>query len=359
MKQIYADWTCDVDCARFSSRKKRYDIRAAVFNWLMLSRTFKSARIAIFMITLTGGVALFAGPDDGLLALYPLNGNGADMSSGGHDGFVSSAVPTANRFGQDEKALLFDGTNSFVAVGDSSDLRLANTDFTIAAWIFETDRNPNYQDCIISKRGSGPGVGKPDDGRGWFFSVRGLREGVGNPGHLVYQVSGGQDPRALSTQTLSLNQWHHVGVVYHHASGTAELFIDGQWDSTTEGIPAPNPSTIAEMHIGNDSQLAYNNAYVFHGKISNLRIYGRALAQTEMTALYGAGLFINSTHFTGKTFDRVYGGLIPGQRVLVESSSDLAHWTPVETNQVNSAFFSLTHSVDPTVQMQFFRVSVP
>jgi hypothetical protein len=324
----------------------------------MLTRLYKTASTGVFLTMLAGAQLLFAGSNDGLIASYALNGDGADTSGSGHDGFLRKAIPTANRFDQDGKALLFDGTNSFIAVADSPDLRLADTDFTITAWIFETDRNANYQDCIVSKRGpAGAGLGIPGDGRGWILAVRGCREGVGTAGHLVYQASGGEDPRAFSTQSLSLNQWYHVGVVYHRASATVELFVNGQLDSTTAGIPAPNPSTAAEMHIGNDSQLAYHNAYVFHGKISSIRIYDRALTIPEMTALYGTGLFINGTRFVGRELTRTYGGVSPGQSLIVESSSDLMHWAPVETNLVTGTAFSLTNFVDPSISAQFFRVS--
>jgi hypothetical protein len=64
----------------------------------------------------------------GLIADYPLDGSGKDASGNGHDGVVENPTPTANRFGQDQKALLFDGTNCFVAVPDAPDLRLAAGD---------------------------------------------------------------------------------------------------------------------------------------------------------------------------------------------------------------------------------------
>ena len=122
-----------------------------------------------------------------MLAYYPLNGDGTDASGHGHDGVVVAATPTENRFGQSGKALLFDGTNSFVSVPDAPDLRLSSTDFTITAWIFETERDAHFNDCIISKRGpAGPGRGQPGDGRGWIISVRGLRHPP-STGHVVYQ----------------------------------------------------------------------------------------------------------------------------------------------------------------------------
>jgi hypothetical protein len=311
------------------------------------------------VVTLAGNGRLLADLPEGLLAYYPLNGDGTDASGNGHDGTVVGATPTSNRFDQSGKALLFDGINSFIRVPDSTDLRLASTDFTISAWIFETERDAHFSDCIISKRGpTGPGAGRPGDGRGWIISVRGLHD-TNSTGRLFYQVSGGEDPRAFSAGVLSLNQWHHVAVVYHRASSSVDMFIDGAWDSTAKGIPPPNPSVRFPMHIGNDSQLAYNNAYVFHGKISDVRIYNHALTTPEAAGLYGVGLFLNRIQFTGRAMTRMFGGLTVGQRVIVESSPDMVHWAPIETNIATSMTLSVTNFINPAKSAEFFRVSVP
>jgi hypothetical protein len=296
---------------------------------------------------------------EGLLAHYPLDGSGEDTSGQGHNGVVQSATPTANRFNEAGKALLFDGVNSFIAVPDSPALRLSGTDFTISAWVLETERGGHFSDCIISKRGpTGPGLGRPGDGRGWILSLRGLHD-TNTTGRLFYHVSGGEDPRAVSSRVLELNQWHQVAVVYHAAAESVEIFLDGAWDSTTANVPTPNPANTQKMHIGNDSQRAYNNAYVFHGKIGDVRIYGRALAVDDINSLYGTGLFLNGTQFTGDAMMRMYGGLTVGQKVVVESSPDLTHWTPIETNIVQRSSLCVTNFIDHSAHSGFFRVSVP
>jgi hypothetical protein len=137
------------------------------------------------------------------------------------------------------------------------------------------------------------------------------------------------------------------------------MIIDGAWDSTTADLPPPNPVTKTAMHIGNDSQLAYHNAYVFHGKISDVRIYGRAFERPEAAGIYSQGLFLNHTKFTGRALTRMYGGLRVGQTVIVESSRDLIHWTPVQTNIVTSATLSVTNFVNPDVPGEFFKIAVP
>lgn len=326
-----------------------------------MKRSFNFTGAVITAILLLKSGCLWADASPGLVAYYPLNGNGLDASGNGHDGMVESATPSANRFGTGGTALLFDGTNSFISVPDSPDLRLSSGDFTISAWIFETSRNLNYNDCIVSKRGPGGGAERAGEGQhGWFLSVRGEREDAASQtGQLHYQESGGAiAPRCFSKSVISLNQWHHVAVVYHQASTSLDMFVDGAWDSTTNHMPPPNPACTFDMHIGNDSQLAYSNAYVFHGKISDVRIYNYAMAARDVTSLYDAGIFLNGMEFTGGALTRLYGGLVTGQKVVVESSPDLSHWTSIETNIVNSTTFLLTNYVNLTVPAEFFRVSV-
>lgn len=321
-----------------------------------MKRHFYCTGILLLLVLLPGGYHVLADSSQGLVAYYPLNGNGVDASGNGHDGTIVSATPSANRFGNNGTALLFDGTNSYISVPDSPDLRLSSGDFSISAWIFETERNGHFQDCIISKRAPGPGT-SGNDGRGWIFTVGGFRN-ASHTGRLFYQVSGGENPHAVSAGVLSLDQWHQVAVVYHQSSSSVDLYIDGALDSTVNNIPPPNPETAFDMHIGNDSRMAYNNAYVFHGKISDVRIYNYAMAPQDIAGLYETGIFLNGMQFTGGALTRMYGGLAAGQQVVVESSPDLTHWTPIETNVVSSATLSLTNYVNPQVPAEFFRVSV-
>jgi len=324
----------------------------------MLTRLYQGSILALSLAGCLSGHSLRADAPTGLIAYYPLDGDGTDASGNGHNGMVVGAVPTENRYGQSGKALLFDGTNSYVSVPDAVDLRLAASDFTISTWLFENQRDPHFADSIISKRGpAGPGLGRPGDGRGWILSVRGSRD-PGTTGRVVYQVSGGSDPSALSNGALSLNQWHHLVVAYHQATATVDMYIDGALDSSEDGVPPPNPATVMDLHIGNDSQLAYRNAYVFHGKISDLRIYDHALDQTETSDIFARGFFLNHVDFTGRALTRMYGGLTVGQIVIVESSPDMVHWTPIQTNTVTSSSLSVTNFINPEVTAEFFRVSV-
>jgi hypothetical protein len=51
---------------------------------------------------------------------------------------------------------------------------------------------------------------------------------------------------------------------------------------------------------------------------------------------------------------RVFG-LAAGEPVVVEASSDLRHWTPIQTNTASGSTLCFTNAVNPATQSQFFR----
>jgi len=60
----------------------------------------------------------------------------------------------------------------------------------------------------------------------------------------------------------------------------------------------------------------------------------------------------------GAGLQTVVSGLSTGETVVVEISSDLQHWTPIQTNTVSGPTLSLTNAINPTLASQFFRARV-
>ena len=246
--------------------------------------------------------------DLSLAAYYPFNGNADDESGNGHDGTVSGATPTADRFGNADSAYLFDGNDDYIAVPDSTDLRLANTDFAIATWFNESERNPSYNDALITKRGSG-------GANGWFSSISGSLAGSGI-GKLYYQISGGYDPYVYSSSSVSLGEWHQSVLTYDLDSKTLRFYLDGVLDSEHANIPPPNAATTANMIIGRDSA---STSYAFHGAIDEIRIYNRMLSASEILALYQATDGLDESWLT---VDPKSGTVPPGSSVSVSVRFD-------------------------------------
>jgi len=281
---------------------------------------------------------------NGLLAYYPMNGNAVDASGNGYNGTSNAVTATTNRFDQAVQALAFNATSSTITVADAVPLRLATTDFSLAVWVFETNRNAGYQDCIVSKRGSGVADG-------WLLSLTGSG-GVGpGPGHFFYQISGGYDPYMASSAGIPLNQWHHLVAVYHSGSQTMQMFIDGALDTAVSGtLPPPNAATTNAMTIGNDT-----GSYIFNGNLDDLRIYSRALAPAEILALFNGGLAFTSVQAGGGWFTATVAGVWPGERAVFQSSTDAVTWTPFQTNLASGLTLYFTHPINPASPALFFQ----
>ena len=88
-----------------------------------------------FCLPAIAGVALLSNAHaqsltDGLVAYYPFNGNANDATGNGHDGTVTGATLTTDRFGQPNAAYLFGGPAAHITAPLSSSV-FADS-FTIA-----------------------------------------------------------------------------------------------------------------------------------------------------------------------------------------------------------------------------------
>ena len=78
---------------------------------------------------------LHAQLENGLVAYFPLDGNGSDLISGA-SGTVHGATPAENRWGDSGKAYSFDGTDDYIEVPYESTY---STDaFSFSLWIKPT-----------------------------------------------------------------------------------------------------------------------------------------------------------------------------------------------------------------------------
>ena len=95
------------------------------------------------------GLPVFADLTEGLVAHYPFNGNANDESGNGNDGIVSGNLqPTADRFGTPDHAYYFNGTDSYVNIGD---LDLPGN-FSASIWI-KNESAFSLKEVVLDKQG--------------------------------------------------------------------------------------------------------------------------------------------------------------------------------------------------------------
>lgn len=187
----------------------------------------------------------------------------ADASGHGFAGtLVNGPVWTSGRSGS---ALLFDGINDKVVLPSTVDI--SQLPFTFEAWIRPTNRNDYH--AIFSKRASN--------------SASQMRFGV-----TIHADSGrlfltSQQSFLLFWHQPPLNTWEHIAIVAT-TSGT-QLYVNGvAWEQ--RGAFALGTRADAPVAIGNTP----DDDDPFAGSIDDVRLYDRALSQSEIQADMNSGL---------------------------------------------------------------------
>ena len=209
-------------------------------------------------------------PSSGLVAAYGFSeGSGTtttDATGKGHTGTLVGATWTATgKFG---KGLSFNGSSGYVDLGNAADLQITGS-MTWSAWIFAT-ANPADDGQIIAK----------SNGTGWQFKT--------SPDTGPHTFGVGVSPSSSSlTQRYSktvrqLSTWYHVAGVYNAATKTLDIYVNGVLDNgTLRGtIPGSQYNNAGErVVIGRRT-----GGYYFQGTIDEVRLYNRALSQSEIQA---------------------------------------------------------------------------
>ncbi len=210
---------------------------------------------------------------NGLVAWYPCVGNANDASGNGNNGTVNGPTLTTDRFNDPNSAYYFDGGSSSINLPGSAFNNLPQG--SIATWI-ELDNNT--QAPIFSKEEAGHNsyaiftVG--------FYSGGPATSQAGE----VYFVPFNGGTVASSSTLLSTGIWHHVAATF--TSTNCNLYINGSLSGSASGnFSSPDDSGGAQIAIGHWYGV---NVQSMLGRISDFRIYNRALSSLEVGELYSS-----------------------------------------------------------------------
>ena len=95
--------------------------------------------------------------------------------------------------------------------------------------------------------------------------------------------SSGGDMFRYGATALQANTWYHVTGVYNAASSELHVYLNGQLDDGTllGTVTTTQQNSTANVNIGRRPGISGHN---FNGRIDDVRIYNRALTQTEIQA---------------------------------------------------------------------------
>ncbi len=205
----------------------------------------------------------------GLLYYYPFDGDVSDASGHGNDAVAHALQFVADRAGAPGRAAHFDGATTWVSAPGTL-LPLAARERTVTAWVKAASSPPAglYGNALVSW-GSGDCVGQM-----W---------GLGDISDAVLVWTGCNDQQTHSA--LPRDTWTFVAVRFT-APTTARV-----WTGTSSvDVTLPlAPNTAASLlWIGAETTTNDSAAIrrYFAGDIDSVRVYGRALGDSEVADVY-------------------------------------------------------------------------
>lgn len=238
-----------------------------------MSRSYFTILVAVVVLVPAG--TTFANLTDGLIAYYPFSGNANDASGSGHNGTVYGASLTADRFGNLNSAYSFDGVDDYVRIPDDPQLDGMDS-LTLSVWVKLNDSNQEME--VLNKYFHS---GYPLDGS---YNI-----GIDGWGPLAVFQYNTKDAYVIkiSDEPLPIEPWHHIVGVYTGTEGI--LYIDGSKAALSRDDPdsyGPVNRTINNDLLIGCGEQSGGLVKFFSGKVDDIRIYNRALTDSEIYDLY-------------------------------------------------------------------------
>jgi hypothetical protein len=213
-------------------------------------------------------------PPTGTVASWSGGGDGSDRL-GRNNGTLVNVTLTDDLAGQ---AFHFNGTNSFIQIPDSADLKPKN--ITVEAWVkFDVQETPNANSpglqVIVLKLNSRD----PRQGNFTGYSL------CKNGNHFTFCIGspGGEQVMADSKTVTQVGVWYHLAGTYDGKD--LKLYVNGVQDGSAQaGFP---------LDVGTRPLFIGTSGEWFDGKlqgdVNGVTIYRRALSAGEIRSLYRTG----------------------------------------------------------------------
>jgi PKD repeat protein len=214
-------------------------------------------------IPITISVVPVGGRPSGLIAALGFeegSGNVAgDVSGHSNGGTITGAIWTNGYFG---KALSF-GAGSLVTIADSPSLDLT-AELTLEAWVYPRSYDGSWMNIMIKPNGD-PASANP------CFILNGSTPPSLAPSFFVSPATN----NVTAGSQLPLNEWSHLAATYDGM--LMRLFVNGV-EVSSQQLTGPLVTSADSLTIGGNSFSGHN----WSGMLDEVRIYGRALNQSEI-----------------------------------------------------------------------------
>jgi hypothetical protein len=218
-----------------------------------------------------------ANPCD-VIAKYTFSGNADDETLNKIDGTVYSATLTNDRNGIANSAYSFNGTTSYIDLGNNSLLKRYQNDFSISAWVYLNEYGSTYGSTIVSNR--------DQNNIGSSLVVCGQTL---NNGKVGFTIQGGANSSsAYSNTVLDLHKWYFISITYNYQGNNAnrtKIYVNGILETTTLLHNVIEPVT-TPTYIGFDPSPLAPNDYHMNGSIDEVMISSCFLSDQQIKDSY-------------------------------------------------------------------------
>lgn len=208
-------------------------------------------------------------PPADLVAWWPGDSHPRDIADRRHDAALLNGAGFDT--GIVYRGFSFDGANDYLTVDDDTELDIRDS-ITIEAWVKPNGVSANSGTAILTKR----------DAYNLFISS------VTRQLEFIPVIGGNTGIVTHSTSALPLGVFSHIAVTYD--GSLIKFYINGVLDSATLQTGRLDTSA-RKILIGaadnDDDDLA--NGFFWNGVIDELSLYKRALADTEIAAIFASG----------------------------------------------------------------------
>jgi prepilin-type N-terminal cleavage/methylation domain-containing protein len=199
-------------------------------------------------------------------------GTTANDSSGyGNTGTLQNA-PTWTS-GPTGDALTFNGTNQYVLVPEVPLFEIS-TSWTVSAW---------FQLTSLPASGNFYSIVSRDDSNGdsnYNLIVDNGHFGAGSGVVVNFNPTSGGNQYAKYVTALSTGVWYHLSGIYDSSAQTLTLYLNGS-NVTRASVAGFSPDTGSGPGLGIATEDGSFPAQYFPGTIDDVRIYNRALSDSE------------------------------------------------------------------------------
>jgi len=220
-------------------------------------------------------------PTNGLVGWWPFNGNANDESGNGNHGIKSGGiVNTTDRFGNSNKAFLFNGIDGVINLPSLNSLPYRP--ITYSAWVIVNSYLPSswgHKFKAVIGRNT---TYVFDNGVIGLFAANNLENGIYDNTFLMWR-GGGTGSVVPSSKTIpQLNSWVHL-VYTQNLNGDFYWYQNGSIVNSGNFTNSQNDFNF--FQIGSCNNQSNWNTF-WEGKLDDIAIWNRALTQKEITALY-------------------------------------------------------------------------